>query len=1268
MGSRAPANDRPEASPTDLFRSTASAGDESADSTTKALSAKASLDANAPTIIPALKLEDAQGTEDAPEKTDNPIPEAPSTDELDPTTIPLPETYSSESWDKGEVDKGLDEQLEEATKIQLPEAKPYEGLTQEQTQEKLREEAIAKRVNPINHLIHVKGGATATVTLRFPQFQRATMVIRVRAPRNIEAKDNPGRVPYYNLYFELPASGISKMEYEEIHSSSDLSAFLSYYHKSQGFTDLSNNILEFAKLNVQFSTVFVLFAKVPELASLATQTQLQRFVKLFLGKPVSDEHSIELIVRRYKNVFENDVNDFKKAIVYKRTNDPFKSWIEDSPRKETITMGNLVAIRKRPPIPVQRAVLVAYNIKSYMIPQIYYAAYEDEYARALTCAFTNLDLPFRAIQLPTAMQPLYVPEDPNAGPFDESLTKDLQEPYIKDMRGTAPFYNSGQNKVVAEVYEEPGTDWEKGSPENKGEQKKISEPEVELDGEKPTRSKAKRHERIKINSDNDESEDETSKYPLYPEATPQEAAKKIATKADADKEVNKPNKTKKDTKPDNTKTDTKPDKTKEDTTPDKTKTKPNPSKAPAKKRTKIDSDDEDSDDKDSNTGVKKDPGNTKAIHTKSKDLFDDDDERDRAQVVDPFPWLKSTGHISVILERRLASPWKANDPKRPYVDLKLPCLNYKACTSMEALAYKFSEMPWITVNVQTDHSNQSFKDDVRVINELFASKSLDKQRFAQSLLCQQIESSPLERINVEELHGTSIIANTARASYNESQIDMGPYGTGKSHVAVTESVIAISNPETHVQVAYAMDTNFGVDDVATRIHDLTTRMGLKKKVIRLHSLKSEKAAVYRKLGSTATHPEKRFQEVSESLLSEVASAQFIHDISTKYTDRRKASDPRRVLESMSLAQAMVDNMNRSCQLGQRSALNLRAALTLYAKEGYEKTQAADRKKIKEDLGILLRTTLQSADALVGTYAVFAKQTVIDNINPKIFVVDEAARCSEIRSLTPKNQGLLSLLEHQILVGAETYMLREQHRCLGNISRWPSKEFYHGRVIQAPYGAEQQAHVTAARRFVADILECPKKTNRAVVNVSGSKSRKEEGGVSSINTDHLESMMYDLHHILAHEPFNEYKIMIISFYKAQANLIRQRISELATDRHIEVRTVNTAQGYESDIVLIHTVRTKGPKFIGNPNRMNTAFTRAKYLQLVYVDYGILDGIKHPENSEHTKHLKAFLDDCSIKEHVIDRVAASIFYSMCSQPGHKARDCPTKDDNFCNRCRD
>ena len=71
-----------------------------------------------------------------------------------------------------------------------------------------------------------------------------------------------------------------------------------------------------------------------------------------------------------------------------------------------------------------------------------------------------------------------------------------------------------------------------------------------------------------------------------------------------------------------------------------------------------------------------------------------------------------------------------------------------------------------------------------------------------------------------------------------------------------------------------------------------------------------------------------------------------------------------------------------------------------------------------------------------------------------------------------------------------------------------------------------------------------------------------------------------------------RVMIITPYSAQVDLIKRSIELISSGFRVDVGTVDSNQGQEADVVIISMVRTVSVGFVGDPHRINVAITRAK----------------------------------------------------------------------------
>lgn len=218
-----------------------------------------------------------------------------------------------------------------------------------------------------------------------------------------------------------------------------------------------------------------------------------------------------------------------------------------------------------------------------------------------------------------------------------------------------------------------------------------------------------------------------------------------------------------------------------------------------------------------------------------------------------------------------------------------------------------------------------------------------------------------------------------------------------------------------------------------------------------------------------------------------------------------------------------------------------AYLKDYGEHGFYDTDVATRTGIKLQLNDLIAQVLQDADIIICTVAAAAKVTLAENFHPTIVYVDEAGRLTELKTLIAfglyaplafilsgdhkqlrptvlsanrhrddppflnpfQNQMLLSFFERMIIAGHEHFMLKIQHRCSGNIPGWVSKQFYHNQVQRAPLTLEKQDLLETICSFVRKQLGVPRPTNRYAVDLTGSRSEKENGGTSFYNEHEIQ---------------------------------------------------------------------------------------------------------------------------------------------------------------------
>lgn len=234
------------------------------------------------------------------------------------------------------------------------------------------------------------------------------------------------------------------------------------------------------------------------------------------------------------------------------------------------------------------------------------------------------------------------------------------------------------------------------------------------------------------------------------------------------------------------------------------------------------------------------------------------------------------------------------------------------------------------------------------------------------------------------------------------------------------------------------------------------------------------------------------------------------------------------------------------------------------------------------------------------------------------IIDEACQCVELLALIPLRYGARKCImvgdpnqlpptvlsqvalkldyEQSLFVRMQrqhpnlVYLLDVQYRMHPEISVFPSREFYHGRLLDGPGMAEkntrpwhQQYPFTPFRFF----------------NVT-SKHQVNELSRSLFNRNEAQMVLEMVQEVQKFVPPDKFSGMvgIISPYKEQVRVIRdlfiRKYGQIIT-KEIDFNTVDGFQGQEKEIIIMSTVRALelgNVGFLSDVRRMNVALTRAR----------------------------------------------------------------------------
>jgi senataxin len=241
-----------------------------------------------------------------------------------------------------------------------------------------------------------------------------------------------------------------------------------------------------------------------------------------------------------------------------------------------------------------------------------------------------------------------------------------------------------------------------------------------------------------------------------------------------------------------------------------------------------------------------------------------------------------------------------------------------------------------------------------------------------------------------------------------------------------------------------------------------------------------------------------------------------------------------------------------------------------------------------------------------------------NVEFETVIIDEAAQCIELGALIPLKYGCSKCIlvgdpeqlpptvlsrsaqsfgyEQSLFVRMQknhpkdVHLLDTQYRMHPEISKFPSQQFYKGRLVDG----DNMANLRKQPWHASTILGPYRFFDVKGIQTPGS------AGHSFINIPELNAAIQLYQRLKADYRAYDFrgKIGIIATYKAQLNELKARFASKFGDGifdEIEFNTTDAFQGREREIIIFSCVRasiTKGIGFLKDIRRMNVGLTRAK----------------------------------------------------------------------------
>ncbi|KAK5680013.1 hypothetical protein LTS10_007961 [Elasticomyces elasticus] len=300
-------------------------------------------------------------------------------------------------------------------------------------------------------------------------------------------------------------------------------------------------------------------------------------------------------------------------------------------------------------------------------------------------------------------------------------------------------------------------------------------------------------------------------------------------------------------------------------------------------------------------------------------------------------------------------------------------------------------------------------------------------------------------------------------------------------------------------------------------------------------------------------------------------------------------------------------------------------------------------------------TIKDQSVIFSTCSMSAHQTLVDDYDPTVLIIDESAAAPTPDLATPcvANQGTLLKIvlagDHKqqppvvtsqscnegyellakplfetLVEGArpltrsggqiKVRMLTTQYRMHEDIASWPSREFYDGRLLSAPSTAVDNAVRKTLREFMANALRYFNCTpggditrHKFAIDMSHSFAKPYGTSTSPKNDGEAELIATLISELLAFEPkmagtrrLTPADMLVVTPYTGQRQQILSALFAASSDkraREVRVSTANNVQGSEAPIVFVSLTSNNEYEpaaigFIYRKQQLNVELTRAR----------------------------------------------------------------------------
>ncbi|KAI8248999.1 hypothetical protein K4K53_000375 [Colletotrichum sp. SAR 10_77] len=558
-----------------------------------------------------------------------------------------------------------------------------------------------------------------------------------------------------------------------------------------------------------------------------------------------------------------------------------------------------------------------------------------------------------------------------------------------------------------------------------------------------------------------------------------------------------------------------------------------------------------------------------------------------------------------------------------------------------------------------------------------------------------------------------------------------------------------------VRTLYVAPNNQAVDDMAKKFQEYFDDLGLEgaPTIMRLYGLEFEIKSLARTI-APSTQPrheyfdiaqaEESIQTMKQTSDSDADGADPAYIFLAAYQFQKLGVDFHKEKQSRSKGNRITKNVTAEAAAVSYYEKHvdrypdLRNFLDISERDGG--LEADQLREVRGLIKVVFHDMLADFDGIICTTPVVAANTTVRRFQAEFVFTDEAGRQSELSSLisvahynprawfflgdpeqlkpylseaakatenpfTPQLQ--VSLLKRATMAHVEIGWLDVTHRPRGSLRPLPSRMNYADRMRNP---AKQKQFPISTVAFSEELSEFlgkqTAKQSRLVAQFP--KSRAISNGTSFNNAAHVNWVIPLVKKLLRNPRLTGVhsdapaRILIVPLYKAQVDLYRQTLTyEHARgtlsdeDLHrIDVRTLDSSQGEERDLVIVDYVQTDKAGFCVDSNRNCLATTRAIQCEIILLNDGMVaepraarsklgmiltnatdrsyklqvlscTNCDEPTHDENTCLKKLFCTYCKESGHAQatrQKRQDAFRCKNCNNPGHKASECPDKPQRF------